>query len=128
LRDILKAFFLENLEAEKLIEGFNAPLGTFSSRAVAAYCCGLLLELEHRELTILRKIRNAFAHSKTAKFTDQKISDLCNNLEMCVPDKPGKPPLGASAKFSSSATLLIIRLVNRAHYVPRQAAPKSWPL
>jgi hypothetical protein len=39
---ILRAFLIEQPESEKLLEGFNAPLGTFNARLVAAYSLGLI--------------------------------------------------------------------------------------
>src|SRR5688500_5397628 len=68
LREILRSFLLDKAETEKLLEGFNAPLGTFSARATAAFCCGLITQGEFKEITTLRKIRNEFAHSRTASF------------------------------------------------------------
>jgi mannitol operon repressor len=42
LEDILSAFFVDGKTAEGLLNGFNAPLGTFSSRASAAFALGLI--------------------------------------------------------------------------------------
>jgi mannitol operon repressor len=130
LRDTLKAFFIEGSEADRLLEGFNAPIGTFSARVTTAYCCGLISELEHRELTILRKIRNEFAHSKTAAFSDKKISDLCANLALSVPDIPGNRIVAPSPRFGTAAIALIAQLTNRPHYIRKQrrSQPKNPPM
>src|SRR5690348_11135279 len=42
LRNIIQSFLIDGDEAQKLVEGFNAPLGTFSARATAAYAMGLI--------------------------------------------------------------------------------------
>jgi len=46
LEEILRNFFSESEESEKLLSGFNAPLGTFSAKISAAYSLGLLQENE----------------------------------------------------------------------------------
>lgn len=55
--------FMAPVEATKhLLEGFNAPLGTFSSRIKACLALGLISNEQYRDLEHLRKIRNEFAH------------------------------------------------------------------
>ncbi|AOK00718.1 MltR family transcriptional regulator [Burkholderia vietnamiensis] len=55
--------YLRNCKATRdLIEGFNAPLGTLSSRIKAVYAFGLATEEQFKDMEILRKIRNHFAH------------------------------------------------------------------
>ena len=60
---LLLTYLVDGKPAEDLVEGFNAPLGTFASRNKAAYSMGLLVHEQYEDLEILRKIRNAFAHS-----------------------------------------------------------------
>jgi hypothetical protein len=60
---LLKAFMTPSEATAQLIEGFNAPLGTFSSRIKAAYAIGLITKEQFLDLERLRKIRNEFAHS-----------------------------------------------------------------
>jgi hypothetical protein len=128
LRDTLAAFFVQGPEANQLLEGFNAPLGTFSARIAAAHALALITDVEFKELTTLRKIRNEFAHSKTATFADQKIADLCRNLTYSVPDIEGKPPVPPQGRFTTAAVGLTTAFVNRAAYVERERrVPKRWP-
>src|SRR5947208_1359141 len=77
MRETLLAFFVEGETGKRLVEGFNAPLGTFSTRSSAAFALGLISERELKELTILRRIRNRFAHHVHASFEMQEIRDLC---------------------------------------------------
>jgi DNA-binding MltR family transcriptional regulator len=60
---LLLAYLREAKQAKELVNGFNAPLGTFSSRIKAAYVLGLLQKDSYETLEILRKIRNKFAHN-----------------------------------------------------------------
>ena len=62
LQNILEAFLANNKSAKDLVNGFNAPLGTFSSKAVAAHPLGLIQDNEFREINLIRKIRNEFGH------------------------------------------------------------------
>jgi DNA-binding MltR family transcriptional regulator len=48
--------------AKQLLEGFNAPLGTFSARIKASLALGLITKEQYADLEHLRKIRNEFAH------------------------------------------------------------------
>lgn len=60
---LLLNYFRDCKATRELVEGFNAPLGTFSSRIKAGYAFGLVTEEQYRDLEILRKVRNAFAHN-----------------------------------------------------------------
>ena len=59
----IHAFLIAHEETDRLLEGFNAPLGTFSAWAIAAFALGILSEREFRECERIRKIRNVFAHN-----------------------------------------------------------------
>ncbi|MFI3223153.1 MAG: hypothetical protein QX191_08975 [Methylococcaceae bacterium] len=63
LGSLLKGFMIPSKAASLLLEGFNAPLGTFSSRIKASYAFGLITEDQFHDLERLRKIRNEFAHT-----------------------------------------------------------------
>ena len=59
LRDVLLAFMIDSAAASDLLEGANAPLGTFSSRITACFALGLISEQELADLTVLRRIRHS---------------------------------------------------------------------
>ena len=83
LKEIVSAFLCEGEASERLLEGFNAPLGTLAARAAAAAALGLISRREYRELETIRKIRNQFAHDHRTRFSDQGIVDRCRNLACC---------------------------------------------
>jgi hypothetical protein len=60
---LLLIYFRPCKATRDLIEGFNAPLGTLSSRIKAAYAFGLVTEQQFKDMEILRKVRNQFAHN-----------------------------------------------------------------
>jgi mannitol operon repressor len=71
MRRILLAFLIDRDTSPRLVDGFNAPLGTFSTRTAAAYALGLISEQEFNECETLRRIRNRFAHDVHASFDTQ---------------------------------------------------------
>lgn len=96
LGELLKAFMMPSEATSQLLEGFNAPLGTFSSRIKAAYSMGLVTREQFLDLERLRKIRNEFAHSwKPIDITKPKVASLIDGMnfsriESRFPDPPTK--------------------------------------
>lgn len=119
VRRILLAFLIEGRTSTVLVEGFNAPLGTLSTRSSAAYALGLISEKEFQECGRLRKIRNRFAHEIHVSFDDPGIRGACRNLAMAAQDY-GDVVVGARGQFSTSSTALILNLTNRPAYVSRK--------
>jgi hypothetical protein len=65
-----------------LLDGANAPIGTFNSRTLLAYRLMLIDDSMKRCLDIVRRIRNDFAHSfSRLTLRDQKYRDLIANAE-----------------------------------------------
>lgn len=90
-RLLTKACLTPNLAA-KLLNDFNAPLGTFSNKILAAYAFGLLPEQEYLNLEQLRKVRNYCAHHfGEIHLDDDKVRSHCENMK--VPPGYEKDPL-----------------------------------
>jgi DNA-binding MltR family transcriptional regulator len=113
-RRMLLAFMVDCAQSKKLVEGFNAPLGTFSTRISALYAFGLISTDEFKELENLRKIRNKFAHEIYVSFEDQQIKDLVKNLTF-IGHKVGngEEEVGASELFTYSVAGLVLWIGNR---------------
>lgn len=60
---LLLAYFRNCKATRELVEGFSAPLGTLGSRIKVAYAVGLVTEEQFKDMEILRKVRNQFAHN-----------------------------------------------------------------
>lgn len=112
----IAAFLLEHGDVRKLLVGFNAPLGTFSSKILATFALGLISEDEYRECEIIRRVRNAFAHAITTSFKDDRVKDLCSNLKFAVLKKEGFNEPEARGQFITAAAALALNLTNRPHY------------
>lgn len=126
LSRLLHRHFLDTPEAEFMLEGPMAPLGTFSARTYAAFCLGLITRVEFEECRTIRKIRNEFAHALHGlKFTDQRIYDLCNNLKA---NRPGYSIDGnARGLFVNSVILTSTALWYRPEWAaPYRACERRW--
>ena len=96
LEHTLRAFFPEDeKEVDKLFE-YNQPLGTFSSKISMAYCLGLIDKMIKEDLTLVRKIRNRFAHDLFVNFEDQQIKSWCYNLKFHKVLMMTEPPRDAT--------------------------------
>lgn len=80
---------------------------------------GVLSEREYRECERIRKIRHVFAHNVHASFAEQKLRDLCANLEGSAKDYDDVH-VGARGQFNTAAVGLISDLTNRARYVAQR--------
>jgi hypothetical protein len=119
LKEILQAFMIENSGTDTLFEGANAPLGTFSSRIAACFALGLITDGEHHDLSLIRKIRNDFAHNVHVSFATPSVASRCEALLSRAKDYPGVS-VGTRGYFMTAATALILGIVNRAHYVGKE--------
>ena len=64
LREFLQSHLVPTPSArDELFDGPNAPLATFSGKIAIAYRLGLISSRFSRDLHLLRRIRNAFAHN-----------------------------------------------------------------
>ncbi|NHN70156.1 transcriptional regulator [Pseudomonas fluorescens] len=125
---ILKEFLADNKSSADLLNGFNAPLGTFSARVAAAHSLGLIQDNEFREITIIRKIRNEFGHSwREISFETQKISDLANNLPWLGP-KDLEANSGPRTRFNFAVAILLSDLLWRSRLVKKnKIEAQTWP-
>jgi hypothetical protein len=102
--------------ADDLFDGANAPLGTFSSRIEMSYRIGLISVKFTRDLHLVRKIRNDFAHNiHGCSFEDVKVrarvTELCNSHGI-ISRSPNrfKEPLSMRDQFLESASWMIFFL------------------
>ncbi len=128
LREILEAFLVPGLSTQELLSGFNAPLGTFASRATAAFALGLIQENELKEITVVRRIRNEFGHDwKPRSFKSGAVADLCKQLPWRGPHELEEGS-DLRARFNFAVSLLLVDLMWRARLVKKeQRATRIWP-
>lgn len=82
LGGLLIQYMRDHKQAKDLVEGFSAPLGSFSARCKAALGFGLISDSQYHNLDILRNIRNAIAHNWTGVSLDRDdIAARIQNLK-----------------------------------------------
>lgn len=87
---LLLGYLREPKQAKELVNGFNAPLGTFSARIKAAFVLGLMRKDGYQTFEILRKIRNKFAHNWDGVSLDREdIASSINQLSLSRLEKDG---------------------------------------
>jgi mannitol operon repressor len=132
LRNVLAAFLVEGTDAARLLDGPNAPLGSFSARICACHALGLITDDENHDLELIRKIRNEFAHKTQVSFDLPNVRDRCTALRLRAPDyespEKGKVIVSPSGQFQTSAVAIIMNLINRPHYIAVQKRQtQAWP-
>jgi DNA-binding MltR family transcriptional regulator len=128
LQEILAAFFIDSNTSRELLGGFNAPLGTFSSRTAASVALGLIEENEFKEITLIRKIRNEFGHGwESLTFESSSIAGLTGKLPWLGPTEyEAKSTL--RARFNFAVAILLTDLMWRAQLVrTERRVMRKWP-
>lgn len=128
LADLLCTHFSNKETGERLVRARLSPLGTFSSRIMAAFALGLLTESEHKQLEIVRRIRNDFAHEfANVRFSESRIKERVQSL-------PAHPTVMSSAedptrvRFESAVNVLLTNLRHRLDvWASQEAAPITLP-
>ena len=83
LEKLLRAFFIDNKKVISKLLYDQRPLGNFSSRIHAAFALDLIADVEYRDLHLIRKIRNDFAHQLVGlSFKSSKIENRCLELQI----------------------------------------------
>lgn len=81
LGNYICASLVDDESVIKTLLGSQGPLGTFSSRIDLSYMLGLISFADRRNLHLIRKIRNDFAHVSTRiTFSTDGIASRCREL------------------------------------------------
>jgi DNA-binding MltR family transcriptional regulator len=111
LDELLGRLFKAQMLTEKVSEelfGRFGPLSSFSSRIDVAYCLGWIGPETYRDLNLLRKIRNDFAHAhEPVTFSDAAVQSRCSELQ--IPKGFGYR-LKPRDQFLFAASMLALRL------------------
>ena len=111
---------------DDLFDGANAPIGTFSARIEIAYRLGLVSVKFARDLHLLRRIRNDFAHNiQGCSFDDAKVKSRIvelNNSHGIIARSPKqfKKPLSVRDQFLEGSSWMIFyleRLIDKTEVI-----------
>ena len=108
LRALLEAFLVNDTKrVPDLFEDAAGPLATFSSRISMAYALGFLAPSEVRDLDLIRKIRNEFAHQlHGVSFASATVASRCAELTGWHVVTRYSGPLGPRDYFVLSVVML----------------------
>jgi hypothetical protein len=98
------------------------PLGSFSARIELCYALGLSPKQVRRDLILIRKIRNDFAHqAKTLTFDDPGIADRCAELFYSMLGAPARP----RPKFTNAVMAICAVLHHSIEFATHQSVPST---
>ena len=121
---MIRASFVDDVEAMNKLLGPGRPLESFGSRAHLAYCVGLLGEDIYEDLNLLREIRNDFAHRHPANFNSEQIRSKCERLK-CVsallPDDSCPPRDRLIATVALIVNHLMVATAELKHATPARS-------
>ena len=128
LKGLLLADLRETTSASDLLNGFNAPLGTFSARAAACHAMGLINDAEFSDISRIRKIRNTFGHHwKDIDFDRPEVADVARGLPWRGP-REYEATATVRSRFSAAVMLLLTDLLWRERLVRKdKLTARVWP-
>jgi DNA-binding MltR family transcriptional regulator len=133
LGDLLRAHLVpNNSSTDTLFDGPNAPVSTLSARIDFAYRLGLISHQLARDLHLIRRIRNDFAHSiegcsfQNAGVTNQ-VSELIRSqdLKSRAPFMFTTPYDSVRGHFILSVSLIVTFLDELVRNEVKQLSPAS---
>ena len=110
LNTVIMSYLVDNASTKVLLEGGNAPLGSFSAKIDMAHSLGLISDDSHAEAHNIRKIRNHFAHKYAVSLSDDGPKDRCNNLrfELVPLDRTDESRHGPRDHLISATACLLL--------------------
>lgn len=91
LQRMITAFLMSHPNISKTMFDGVSPLSTFAAKIDLSYHLGLINETEYKDLNLIKKIRNEFAHSiKAISFDTNIIKDRCQELKTLQQSNPPK--------------------------------------
>ena len=116
---ILRAHMLDDRATTGLLAG---PLGSFAARISACHALGLITTAEQKALTVIRDIRNYFAHNwDAAGFDDPFVETRCRRLML----SRAITSLRTKDRFLEVCSELLFLMIERGQEVPR-TRPGWW--
>ena len=115
----------------KELLGTDSPLSSFSARINASFALGLIPAAVHRDLHLIRKIRNDFAHKLSVhSFEESPFRDWCSELTIlkAFPDyKQWNRPGDLYRRiFELALGFLMGEITERIKYTPHAQVAKPF--
>ena len=112
LETLLRSILDDCQATKKLFDEANAPLSSFNSKINLTRSLRLIREDEFRNLNIVRKIRNDFAHKVNCSFEDRAVRDRAFAIDYGLANLD-RDKCDARAWFQMGCSALILNLYHR---------------
>jgi DNA-binding MltR family transcriptional regulator len=125
-RNWFESIFVEAKEVEQLFDS-NGPLCTFSSRIKVAFALGLLCEQHVRDLNLMRRIRNEFAHNASPlTFDEPSIANKCRELRSHIRSAKDRPRSIFTNTFANILAFIHTQMFVASHAaIPADLPPNA---
>jgi len=115
LESLLRTYLIaETSSSDQLFEGASGPLSNFSSKIILCYRLGLISKKFARDLNLIRRIRNEFAHNIHGCSFDHssvvsRVNELVKSSEILkkAPSIRKKMPIGTRGDFLICASWML---------------------
>ena len=92
LEELIRASLVDDSKIADEFLSQSKPLASFSSRIDLAFLLGRIGKMVHRDLHLIRKIRNDFGHTSTPlDFTHPPIAARCREMYHCFREDDAHP-------------------------------------
>lgn len=119
---LLRARMVANKQNTDGLLQQGRPLSSFSTKIRVSYAMGFIPEEVFRDVSIIREIRNKFAHLHgPLSFNDESIADQCKSLRLVLPSKADAK---SRSRFMHVTSVLYTALSTEARK-PRVVAPSA---
>ena len=129
LLQLLETFFVDDKAQVDLLLQTEQPLGSLGARIRIAYCLGLITRNHFDTLTIIKGIRNAFAHQLHGlSFATPSIAKECDKLRSLVQgsDYVQNSPRGIFLCATLSAQLELWGMTTSIEASKRRCKSPQW--
>jgi hypothetical protein len=124
LESMLRAFFVDDAKVVNELLKPAGAAGTLSARIDLAYCMGLMGKREYKDLGIIRRIRNEFAHlDRPVSFRMQGAKSLCQQL--VTPKVLGMEGYSNRDRFITTVVVTAVRLLSTAMPLKHRVVPED---
>lgn len=130
LGKMLEAYFVKEKEISNKLLNYPGPISTLSARADIAFCIGLLPKSTYEDVTIMKKIRNRFSHTRNpVDFNSKEIVSLCNKLffaELCLRHLDHKA--NTRSRFLAAAISVVNTILLKALTIKHSQIPTDYSI
>ena len=106
----------------------GAPIGSFSAKIIMARGVGIIKQQSQDELNLIRRIRNAFAHSfRPIDFSHPTIEAACSKFTFLQQPPPLPEKNTSRSRFILASSYLFAGLIDNATLQPGKSFTHSMP-